>query len=278
MSLAATLANTSLSTRNAVAFGDCVDCARTHTLPAGQARRYALGMMDEFERLQRLDYLAREVDADPSFSFATLFAGRGNMFGVLECVDAKGGTVFLRAFSALAGGVRLIDGWVPPVLSQEVYEDVILPAQQEIKSLTKQKDRLEASGARTGETEVRRRGVSQALWERMCSEYKLQNFRGEVSTLEQAALPGAPITGGMGECCAPKLLTFASRNGLRPVGIAEFFWNGRASQVHGSEPIESEAGPNLDLLKGSRVSGEFYPSCEARCQPILGFMLCGLNT
>lgn len=199
------------------------------------------------------------------------------MFGVLECVDGKGRTVFLRAFSALTGGARRIDGWVPPVLSQGVYEDVILPAQREIKSLTTEKSRLEASGACTAETEAQRRGVSQVLWERMCSEYKFQNFRGEVRTLKDAALPRVPITGGMGECCAPKLLTYAARNGLRPVGIAEFYWNGRASQAPDSDLAESQGGSKLEPLNGSRVSGEFYPSCEARCQPILGFMLCGLD-
>ncbi len=278
MSSATTPAKTSLSTREVEAFGDCIDCARTHCLPAGQARAYALGMMDEFERLQRLDYLVCEDDADPRFSFARLFAGRGNMFGVLECVDAEGATVILRAFSSLSGGARLIDGWVPPVLSQDVYDNVILPAQREIKSLTTDKNRLEAAGADTAATEARRRGVSRVLWERMCSEYELQNFRGEVRTLKDAALPGAPITGGMGECCAPKLLTFAARSGLRPVGIAEFYWNGRASQAPDPERAESQAGSKREVRNESRVSGQFYPSCEARCQPILGFMLCGLDT
>lgn len=28
---------------------------------------------------------------------------------------------------------------------------------------------------------------------------------------------------------------------------------------------------------GGRTDGEFYTACEERCQPILGFMLCGLD-
>ena len=78
------------------------------------------------------------------------------------------------------------------------------------------------------------------------------------SDLDTAVVPGTPITGGMGECCAPKLLNHAARNGLKPLSIAEFFWG---------------EGPMLRR----RVSGKFYPSCEARCQPLLGFMLCGLD-
>ena len=60
----------------------------------------------------------------------------------------------------------------------------------------------------------------------------------------------------MGECCAPKLLNHAALNGLKPLSMAEFYWG---------------SGPQV----GSRISGEFYESCEARCQPILGYMLCG---
>jgi hypothetical protein len=271
MSQAPPLSNSSLVHDQTGVFGDCADCGRRHSLAEGQARAHALGVMEEFETLQRLDYLAVEADSDPSLRFKKIFAERGNMFGVLECVDAAGNTVFLRAFSALTGGARIIDGWVPPLLSEELYEEVILPAQREIKWLTTEMKRLSASGAPVAETGARRRRVSQGLWERMCSEYKFQNFRGEVRALKDAALPGAPIAGGMGECCAPKLLTFAVRNGLRPVGIAEFFWSGQASGARISES-------NPELLDPSRVSGEFYPSCKARCQPILGFMLCGLDT
>jgi hypothetical protein len=271
MSQAPPLSNRSLVNNQTGVSGDCVDCGRRHSLAVGQAKAHALRMMEEFETLQRLDYLAAEADADPSLCFERVFAERGNMFGVLECVDAEGNTVFLRAFSALTGGARIIDGWVPPLLSEELYEDVILPAQREIKWLTTEMKSLKASGAPVDETGARRRRVSQGLWERMCSEYKFQNFRGEVRALKDAALPGSPIAGGMGECCAPKLLTFAVRNGLRPVGIAEFFWNGQTSGARTPEP-------NPELLDASRVSGEFYPSCAARCQPILGFMLCGLDT
>ncbi|MFT5695010.1 MAG: hypothetical protein ACI9QQ_000985 [Myxococcota bacterium] len=262
------------------AFGDCVICARRHSLPVGQARAYALEVMEEFKSLQRLDHLACEADADPRLEFATLFATRGNMFGVMECVAEDGETVFLRAFSALTGGLRDIDGWVGPVLGEALYDEVILPAQREIKTLTAEMKTLKAKGSAVDETWARRREVSQMLWKRMCAEYKFQNFRGEIRSLEDAVLPGVPLVGGMGECCAPKLLNHAARNGLRPIGIAEFYWGKPTvslQDVKSDKPSEQTGAEARPSVESRRVPGNFYPSCESRCQPILGFMLCGLD-
>lgn len=61
-----------------------------------------------------------------------------------------------------------------------------------------------------------------------------------------------------GECCAPRLLQYAYLHGLRPLCMGEF-WVGRPP-----------AG-------APRVQGNFYPSCQSRCHPILGWMLRGLN-
>ena len=265
-------------------FGDCIDCDQRHSLSEGQAKAYALDMMQEFEKLQRLDYLARDAESDPQLRFQNLFAERGNMFGVLECVDARGETVILRAFSSLSGGIRMVEGWVLPVLNAAVYDGTILPAQQEIKRLSAELESLRRSGRSTVDVEERRRGVSQVLWEKMCSEYHFQNFRGDVRVLAKAVLPGTPISGGMGECCAPKLLNHAARNGLRPRGIAEFYWGGAAPNPRSAETRDDEQeAPSprrsrRQTPKTRRVSGQFYPSCEARCQPILGFLLCGLET
>lgn len=245
------------------AFGDCLDCGRRHVLPVGKARAHAAEVMREFEAIGRLDYLVPEDRADPRLSFANLFAGgRGNMFGVLECVDGAGEAVFLRAFSSLWDGIRQIDGWVLPILPVEVYEGMILPAQREIKTMTARMGDLELHSPVYAELQSQRKHVSQKLWKDMCASYRFRNFRGEERVLAEAILPGASITGGMGECCAPKLLNHAARNGLRPLGLAEFYWG---DDGDGESRVSS------------RVSGEFYPNCEARCQPILGFLLCGLD-
>lgn len=59
---------------------------------------------------------------------------------------------------------------------------------------------------------------------------------------------------GTGDCCAPKLLYHAARNGWRPLEMAEM-WVGPAS------------------VNGQRQPGVFYGACENRCQPLLGPLL-----
>ena len=220
-------------------------------------------MMREFEAIRRLDYCVADAKADPRLSFDNLFsAGRGNMFGVLECEDEAGETVVLRAFSSLWDGIRQIEGWVSPILSAAEYEGMILPSQREIKALTAEMAELSADSSAFESRKSRRKLISQGLWKDMCAAYHFSNFRGEVRPLSEAILPGTPIPGGIGECCAPKLLNHAARNGLRPLGLSEFYWTDRADG----------AGQG-----NQRMRGHFYPSCEARCRPILGFMLCGFD-
>lgn len=59
---------------------------------------------------------------------------------------------------------------------------------------------------------------------------------------------------GTGDCCAPKLLYHAARNGWKPLEMAEM-WHGPAS------------------LNGQRQPSVFYGACENRCQPLLGPLL-----
>lgn len=63
--------------------------------------------------------------------------------------------------------------------------------------------------------------------------------------------PNGPPT-GTGDCCAPKLLHYARTQGLEPLGLAEIW-----------------CGPATD----SKQTGDFYPACAERCQPLLGALL-----
>ena len=239
--------------------GDCLDCGRQHGLPEGNARAHAHALMREFEEIQRLDHLVPEASADPLFSFEHLFPGEpSNMFGVLECRDTRGETVVLRAFSSLRKGIREIAGWVPPILSAETYYEMIVPEQARIKALTREMERLDPQGLQHQKIAEQRKRISQALFAEMQNRYLLHNFRGESRSLRDAYHRDGGIPGGVGECCAPKLLNHAAIHGLEPLSIAEFHWGGGKGA-------------------GARKQGRFYPSCERRCQPILGFMLCGLD-
>ena len=240
-------------------FGTCRDCGEEHRLPEGDARAHALAIMREFEAIRRLDYCVPESEADPLLSFDHLFPGQhGNMFGVLECRGARGETVVLRAFSSLRRGIRDIDGWVKPLLDSETYYGLILPEQQAIEALSEALASLDPGSERHARVLAERKLRSQRLLEEMRSRYRFRNFRGEVRGLQEARAHPGGLPGGVGECCAPKLLQHAAIHGLTPVGLVEFYWGGTRGSRH-------------------MKHGHFYPCCETRCQPILGFMLCGLS-
>jgi len=253
----------SQSAETASCFGHCRDCDTTHRLAVGNARAHALEMMREFEDIQRLDYLARDEESDPRLSFAQLLPGdRGHMFGVLECRNDRGDTVVLRAFSSLRGGVRDIDGWVPPILSADSFYGSVQPGLDKIYEMTRELEHAATRPSEARELVERRKRSSQDLWRSMEALYRFQNFRGESRSLRDAFALRPPenrkIPAGIGECCAPKLLNHAALEGLTPIGLAEFYWGGTNKS-------------------GDRTPGDFYPCCETRCQPILGFMLCGLE-
>lgn len=191
--------------------------------------------------------------SDPALSTEVLFGeSRGHMFGVLECLDAAGNTVLLKAFSGQYNGHWLADGWAPPIIDANNFNRIVDPVDRKIKRLDRQiaenKDR---------ELIRKRKALSQELMKQLHAQYQLKNFCGETRPLT-AVFPTLGIPAGVGDCCAPKLLNFAAKNGLRPVGLSEFYW-GRENR------------------SGTRQHKQFYPACAEKCQPILGFMLCGLD-
>ncbi len=119
--------------------------------------------------------------------------------------------------------------------------------------------RLEAFRAPLRALAEERRRRSAALQERLFDSYVLNNARGERRSLAEVFRRiGRVPPGGAGECAAPKLLHYAYAHGLRPVAMAEF-WQG--------------ASPEGEV----RHHGHFYPACKSKCEPILGFMLEGLD-
>lgn len=237
------------------ASGFCATCGTVHYLGEGNSRQYAFKLMEQLEEFERIDFPApgtRPSTPDTSlFSTDVLFSeARGHMFGVLECKDAQGNTVVLKAFSGQYNGCWLADGWVPPILDVHEFDRLVEPVDREIKALDRQ-----IAENKDPELIRRRRAISQQLMKDLHALYQLTNFRAEVRPLTQV-FPNIGIPTGTGDCCAPKLLNHAARNGLRPVGLSEFYW-GRENR------------------SGTRQHKQFYPACAEKCQPILGFMLCG---
>jgi tRNA pseudouridine32 synthase / 23S rRNA pseudouridine746 synthase len=108
--------------------------------------------------------------------------------------------------------------------------------------------------AKAHQLRQQRKTLSRQLQDRLHQTTTIQNFAGEVASLQ--TLSPASLPTGTGDCCAPKLLHAAATQGIQPIAMAEFWW-GTAS--------------------GDKQPGEFYPACVERCQPLMGFLLSGLS-
>jgi hypothetical protein len=181
----------------------------------------------------------------------------GKMLGVLIGRDREGSWVFLRAFSGQLGGRWRYPGWAPPLFDLREFAEESWRTQAQLHLLTRGLNTPQRSEGRPLE-EVNaleqamkraRKSISRRLTQRIHESYRLVNLSGEVRSLA-SLWPSAPT--GTGDCCAPKLICWASRLGITPLGLTEFWW--------GSE------------TEGHRRGAISLP-CSTRCQPILPFLL-----
>lgn len=247
------------------AFGYCRQCGVTHGLPMGRAYDHCRQLIHHFRQNETIDLgdergAAAAGDTDPRLSTHSLFGeARGKMFGVLECIDPTGATVILRAFSGQYNGLWSVAGWAPPLFDLAEFRQTNDPVERQIKALGATLHSVEPGSDSWHSLRQTRRQMSRRLMKELHGLYRLHNFRNQVAGLEQAYTGDNGIPTGTGDCCAPKLLNLAARNRLTPVSIAEFFWG-------------------LDNKSNTRHHGRFYPSCREKCQPILGYLLCGPPT
>lgn len=119
----------------------------------------------------------------------------GKMLGTMICRDADGRETTLYAFSGLAGGKALLDGFVPPIFNTENLTPAISSDD------------------------------SRRIQEELFRSYRVHNALGEeLSVREIFALRGLVPPGGTGDCAAPKLLEFAYRNRMLPLAMGEFWY------------------------------------------------------
>lgn len=180
---------------------------------------------------------------------------QGKMFGVLVVESPETGNIsFLTAFSAQLDGLYILENFVPPV---EDFPSLPVGSSRE----ESQKLQREYFGRFTLTNGL---GEEKSLLEIFADEKPIlsaeewfagRRGHGRILRNEQG-LPMPPS--GAGECCAPKLLQYALRHGLKPVALAEF-WVGA--------PGKTEV----------RQEGQFYPPCSGRCGPILRHMLRGID-
>ena len=203
------------------------------------------------------EILIARVDSCPELR--NMFS-EGKMMGVLMVEDAEGREDFLYAFSGLAGGKSIVEGFVPPIFDLTDPEGHFKKEEAAISELNRRI--LEAGKTDPGlatALKAERKERSVALQDWLFQQYVVINACGEQKTiLDIFAERGLVPPGGTGDCAAPKLLQYAYLHGLKPLAMGEF-WYG--------------ASPEKEV----RRQGCFYPSCTGKCGPLLAFMLQGLD-
>lgn len=240
-------------------FGYCKDCGELHELPSGLAIPHCYALMEQLSIHKRIDFDSAPEDADPRLSTDGLYtAMRGRMFGILVCEDQQGKEVILRAFSSRHNGVWNVSGWVPPLVDEHKFVAEVSLGNLDLHPLTDLIATLPKESKEWYLKIAERRIVSHGILAKLNALYEIHNFNNEKRSLEGAFSLEKGIPVGTGDCCAPKLLNYAAIHQLKPLSMAEFFW-GR------------------ETASGHRKESHFYVSCAEKCQPILGYMLCGVN-
>ncbi len=206
--------------------------------------------------------------------------GHGIMVGALVCTDSKGQRLVLHAVSGISveatmkkapsagsgtaetgsGTTHII---VPPIVSERAIAAALAKNDKKIHELTEQI----AGGQKqiSGVPEPVEGPLMQALIKqrtvltdeslrKVFDLYEFTRFDGKKISLNEIIKEhkGRLPPTGTGDCCAPKLLSYAFEHGLTPISMDEVFY-GRDT-------------PN-------KKNGTSYPPCDERCGYILPWIL-----
>ena len=199
--------------------------------------------------------------------------GQGLMIGALVCwektkdSDSSGRRVVLYAVSGNNKKLELVNPdknlfsektiFVPSIATPEKIDEALEENDSAIHKLTGKINELtlvSKSSPEIKKLQTERRALTDASLAKVFSLYSFTRFDGkEVSLKEiihqhQDRLPPT----GTGDCCAPKLLSYAFSQGLEPVSMDELYY-GRDTK--------------------NKKNGLSYPPCDERCGYILPAIL-----
>ncbi len=252
-------------------------------------------------QLFELDSLARQFVAETWLHSRSTILDQwvesepfGKMFGILLSTDDKkidvesfsapeamkslqraisiGLVRVLQAYSGQLDGVWTRPLWAPSLINHHLICGESWRVQRALHRLTYDyhlaQKRGEESEAKS--LKLRRAALSREHARTIRDSTQITSMSGERLPLSKV-WSTAPT--GVGECCAPKLISHASEMGLRPLGIAEFWWgpSPRKSRV---DMIEERVWSKDGHSDSSRML-RFYAPCKHRCQPLLPFMIEG---
>ncbi|MCQ2596694.1 MAG: RluA family pseudouridine synthase [Treponema sp.] len=208
-------------------------------------------------------------------------AGQGVMLGTLVCSDSENNRIVLCASSGISkkmilssdknqtewisGGEKFI--LVPPVVSAEEIDKALKKNDGEIHRLT---DLINSSDKDSvSELKEKRKKLCDESLEEVRKLYGFNTvFKSSYS------LAGTQLPTGTGDCCEPKLFHYALSQGLKPVSLAQIFYeeagSGNSRREGCGEDGQSRLSPGERLLP---LKTEYVPPCDERCGFLLPKML-----
>ena len=196
--------------------------------------------------------------------------GHGIMVGALVCTDSKGQRLVLHAVSGISveatmkkdpsTGSETTHIIVPPIVSERAIAAALAKNDKKIHELTEaiatavvESEHVVVEPVETSLKEQRTALTTESLLN-VFSLYTFTRFDGKKITLNEIIKEhdGKLPPTGTGDCCAPKLLSYAFEHNLTPISMDEVFY-GRDT-------------PN-------KKNGTSYPPCDERCGYILPWIL-----
>ena len=186
---------------------------------------------------------------------------KGKMFGVLVVKNEEGEIGYLATYSGKIADTESPQIFVPSLFDITTNDNFISKGLRKVTAINNEIKKLKNDNDSNCESAINqlkndRKELSIELQETLFEQYVFLNASGDKKSLFEIfedynhKKPAA----GSGECAAPKLLHYAFQHQLKPLAIAEFWWGQ-------SNPSEV------------KVHQSFYPACNDKCRPILGFML-----
>ncbi len=205
------------------------------------------------------------------------------MAGVLVCRDFYGNIINLISLSGISCSLEgpLPGIFVQPVASPEKVEKALAQNDKEIHELTEKIKNLESKGGSKEETASLKKHRLNLCDKSLRKVFDLYDFycADGVSRPMMNILKGKLPPTGTGDCCAPKLLSYAFEHELTPASLAESKLHFSMEKVSDGSPVA--AGGCERSAKGGRSGGNagttksisLTPPCDIRCGLILPHIL-----
>lgn len=218
--------------------------------PQAIAKNYCLKLISRIEKGEiELFQTARESEERK---------GQGIMIGSLVCIDkSTSKRVVLYALSGNAKELKYADGinpdencrFVPSIVSSQKINDALKENDNLIHQLTDKINSL-VDGDERRQMIIERTKLTDISLKRVFDLYFFTRFDGvkislnDIISIHNGKLPPT----GTGDCCAPKLLSYAFENKLQIVSMAEVFYGNDTK---------------------NKQNGKTYAPCDERCGYIL---------